>query len=148
MEIILKQNIDKLGYVNEVVTVKPGYARNYLIPQGYAIVATPSAKKMLAENLKQRAHKEAKIKEEKEALLNKITALTIKVPAKVGENGKIFGSVTNVQIADAIKAAGVDVERKTITIKGDAIKEVGSYNATVNLHKEVKGEFSFEVIEG
>lgn len=146
MEIILIQNVDKLGFADEIVDVKPGYARNYLIPQGLAKLATLSAKKDLAEKLKQRAHKEAKIKEELQAVAAKVEAASVKVVAKVGENGKIFGSVSNVQVAEALKNAGVEVERRLISIKGDVIKEVGAYTATVKLHKEVSAELKFEVI--
>ncbi|MCG8576100.1 MAG: 50S ribosomal protein L9 [Flavobacteriales bacterium] len=147
MEVILKKNVDKLGYKDEIVTVKAGYGRNFLIPQGYAVIATESAKKAHAEVMKQRSHKESKIKEEAEAIAAKLEGLEIKVTAKVGESGKIFGSINTIALADAIKAQDVDVDRKSITILGDAIKELGTYKATVNLHKEVQREFEFQVVE-
>ena len=147
MEIILKQDVNKLGYKDEIVKVRDGYANNYLIPQGYAIVATPSNKKILAENLKQRAFKEAKIKQDAEAYaetLNKIEGL--KIAAKASETGKIFGSVNTIQIADAIKAQfDIDVDRKKISIVGDAIKEVGTHKVIVSVYKEIKSEITFEV---
>lgn len=147
MEIILKQDVNKLGYKDEIVKVRDGYANNYLIPQGYAIVATPSNKKILAENLKQRAFKEAKIKQDAEAFaerLNKIEGL--KIAAKASESGKIFGSVNTIQIADAIKAQfDVEVDRKKISIVGDAIKEVGTHKVIVSVYKEIKSEITFEV---
>ena len=147
MEIILKQDVNKLGYKDEIVKVKDGYANNYLIPQGYAMVATPSNKKILAENLKQRAFKEAKIKQDAEAFaetLNKIEGL--KIAAKASESGKIFGSVNTIQIADAIKAQfEVEVDRKKISIVGDAIKEVGTHKVIVSVYKEIKSEITFEV---
>ena len=147
MEIILKQDVNKLGYKDEIVKVKDGYANNYLIPQGYAIVATPSNKKILAENLKQRAFKEAKIKQDAEAYaeaLNKVEGL--KIAAKASESGKIFGSVNTIQIADAIKAQfDIDVDRKKISIVGDAIKEVGTHKVVVSVYKEIKSEITFEV---
>ncbi|MCC5924293.1 MAG: 50S ribosomal protein L9 [Crocinitomicaceae bacterium] len=146
MEIILKKNVDKLGYKDDVVTVKPGYARNFLIPQGYAVLATASAKKAHAEIMKQRSHKEVKIKEEAQALASKLEGLTLKIGAKVGENGKIFGSVNTVQLAEVIKAAGVEVDRKSLKIKNEPIKEIGTYTADANLHKEVSVEISFEVV--
>jgi large subunit ribosomal protein L9 len=147
MEIILKQDVNKLGYKDEIVKVKDGYANNYLIPQGYAIVATPSNKKILAENLKQRAFKEAKIKQDAEAFaetLNKVEGL--KIAAKASESGKIFGSVNTIQIADAIKAQfDIDVDRKKISIVGDAIKEIGTHKIIVSVYKEIKSEITFEV---
>lgn len=147
MEIILKQDVNKLGYKDEIVKVKDGYANNYLIPQGYAMVATPSNKKILAENLKQRAFKEAKIKQDAEAFaeaLNKVEGL--KIAAKASESGKIFGSVNTIQIADAIKAQfDIDVDRKKISIVGDAIKEVGTHKVVVSVYKEIKSEITFEV---
>lgn len=147
MEIILKQDVNKLGYKDEIVKVKDGYANNYLIPQGYAMVATPSNKKILAENLKQRAFKEAKIKQDAEAFaetLNKIEGL--RIAAKASESGKIFGSVNTIQIADAIKAQfDVEVDRKKISIVGDAIKEIGTHKIIVSVYKEIKSEITFEV---
>ncbi len=146
MEVILKKNVDKLGYKDEVVTVKPGYGRNFLIPQGYAILATASEKKAHAEIMKQKSHKDSKIKEDAEALATKLDGLTVKIIAKVGENGKIFGSVNSILIADALKEQGVEIDRKSIKIVNEPIKEVGTYDATANLHKEVKQDFKFEVV--
>lgn len=146
MEIILKKDVDRLGYKNDLVKVKNGYARNYLIPQGMAVLATVSAKKVLAENVKQRAHKEAKIIAEVEELALQIAKLDLKVGAKAGEKGKIFGSVNNIQLAEALKEAGFDIDRKKIVLESDAIKNLGAYEATINLHKEVKATLKFEVI--
>ena len=145
MEVILKKNVDKLGYKDEVVTVKNGYGRNFLIPQGYAALATESAKKAHAEVMRQRAQKESKIKDEALAIAAKLEGLTIAVIAKVGENGKIFGSVNTVGISDALKAQGLDIDRKSIKISEESIKEIGTYEAVANLHKEVKQTFHFEV---
>ncbi|MBK9190003.1 MAG: 50S ribosomal protein L9 [Crocinitomicaceae bacterium] len=146
MELILKKNVDKLGFKDEVVTVRPGYGRNFLIPQGYAVLATDSAKKAHAEVMKQRAHKDAKIKEEAQAIASKLEGLSLKVIAKAGESGKIFGSVTTVQLSDALKAAGVDVERKSLKIVNEPIREVGSFEAIAILHKDIKQNFKFEVV--
>ena len=147
MEIILKQDVNKLGYKDEIVKVKDGYANNYLIPQGYAVVATSSNKKILAENLKQRAFKEEKLRKDAEeyaASLAKVEGL--RIAAKASESGKIFGSVNTIQIADAIKAQfGIDVDRKKISIVGDAIKEVGNHKVVVSVYKDIKPEISFEV---
>lgn len=145
MEVILLKNIDKLGYRDEVVSVKPGYGRNYLIPQGYAVLATPSNKKAHEEKLKQRAHKETKIVAEAQELAAKIQDVVLKITTKVGENGKIFGSVNTVQLSEALKAAGHDVDRKSLKIKDEPIKEVGTYEAEANLYKGVKVSFKFEV---
>lgn len=146
MEIILKQDIEKLGYKDDLVTVKPGYARNFLIPQGMAIIATASEKKVHAENLKQRAHKEEKIKAEAEKLAESLSKQTIQIGAKVGENGKIFGSVNTIQLADALEAAGFSVDRKRITIKNEPIKQVGTYEADVVVHKNIVQTIKFEVV--
>jgi large subunit ribosomal protein L9 len=146
MEVILKKNIDKLGYKDEVVSVKPGYGRNFLIPQGYAVLATPSAVKAHEEVLKQRAHKESKIVAEAEGIAAKLAEVTVKISTKVGENGKIFGSVNTVQLSETLKAAGFDIDRKSLKIKDEPIKEVGTYEAEANLHKGVKPVFKFEVI--
>jgi len=145
MEIILKENVEFVGYKDDIVTVKDGYGRNYLIPQKKAILATSSAKKMLAEDLKQRAHKVEKIKAEATELAEKLTGLTVTVGAKTSSTGKIFGSVTTIQIAEAIEKAGFVVDRKLITLK-EAIKEVGSYKAMLKLHKEVSVEVALEVV--
>ena len=147
MDVLLKKNVDNLGEKDDLVTVKPGYGRNFLIPQGYAILATESIKKMHAETLKQRSHKAAKIKAEAEVIANKLENSTIEVGAKVGENGKIFGSVTNVQLAEALEKAGFEIERKRIKLLGDAIKSTGSYKAEVSVHKEIKLTIDFKVVE-
>ena len=146
MEIILKKNVDKLGYKDDVVTVKDGYGRNFLIPQGYAILATESAKKAHAESMKQKSHKNEKIKEDANAIAVKLEGLTVKVIAKVGENGKIFGSVNTVVLSEALKTAGVEIDRKSLVIIEEPIKEIGTYNASANLHREVKQDFKFEVV--
>jgi large subunit ribosomal protein L9 len=146
MEVILKKNVDKLGYKDETVTVKPGYGRNFLIPQGYAILATASNKKAHAEMMKQRAHKETKIVAEAEAIAAKLVDVTVQISTKVGENGKIFGSVNTVQLAEALRAAGFDIDRKSLKIKDEPIKEVGTFEAEANLHKGVKPTFKFEVV--
>lgn len=145
MEVILKQDIHNLGYKNDIVTVKNGYGRNYLIPNGLAILATVSAKKMHAENMKQRAHKEEKIKNEALELAKKLEEVTLSLGAKTSTTGKIFGSVNNIQIAEALNGQGFEIDRKLISIK-DAVKEVGKYTASVKLHKEVKIDIEFEVV--
>ncbi len=144
MEVILKQYIANLGHKDDIVEVKNGYGRNYLIPKGLAILATASAKKVHAENLKQRAHKEERIKNEALALAEKIKAVEIKIGAKTSSTGKIFGSVNTIQIADILKENGIEVDRRKIEIK-DAIKEVGTYKAIIKLHREVDVELPFEV---
>lgn len=146
MEVILKKNVDKLGYANEIVTVKPGYGRNFLIPQGYAILATASAKKAHEEVMRQKSHKEAKNLAEAQALAAKIAEVTVTIATKAGENGKIFGSVNTVQLADALRKEGYEVDRKSLKIKDEPIKEVGSYEAEANLYKGVKQIFKFEVV--
>tara|TARA_R110002072_G_scaffold303115_1_gene494261 strand:- start:5506 stop:5952 length:447 start_codon:yes stop_codon:yes gene_type:complete len=146
MEVILKKNVDNLGYVNEMVTVKPGYGRNFLIPQGYAILATASAKKAHAEIMKQKSHKDSKILAEAQELGTKLEATAVKIITKAGEKGKIFGSVNTIQLSEALKAEGIEIDRKSLKIKDEPIREVGSYEATANLHKEVKATFTFEVV--
>ena len=146
MEIILKKDVAKLGNADDIVTVKSGYAVNYLIPQGYAVLATESAKKMHAENLRQRAHKEAKLRADAEALAAKLAETLVKVSAKVSETGKIYGSVTTAQIAEALVAAGVNVDKKDITIISESVKELGTYEASVKCYKDIKGTFKFEVV--
>ena len=147
MEIILKKDVEYVGYRDDLVTVKDGYGRNYLIPKGLAVLATPSMKKVREEDLRQRAHREAKLIDEANALLKKIQDADIKVGAKAGEGEKIFGSVNNIQVAEAIKAAtGVDVDRKKVGLKEATVKKLGKYNASIRLHKEVEFEFEFEVV--
>jgi large subunit ribosomal protein L9 len=145
MEIILLEDIINLGYKDDVVKVKNGYGRNYLIPQRKAILSTPSAKKILAENLRQRAHKLARIKAEAQELGEKLEGISLTIGAKTSSTGKIFGSVNNIQIAEALEKLGHTVDRKMIVIK-EAVKEVGQYKATLKLHKEVSVEIPFEVI--
>lgn len=145
MEVILREDIATLGFKDDIVNVKKGYARNYLIPQGKAIIASESAKKVLAENLKQRAHKLEQIKNEAQALADKMEGVSLTIGAKVSSTGTIFGSVTNIQIADALQEKGFEVDRRLIAIKGQ-VKEVGNYVATAKLHKEVSVEIPFEVV--
>ncbi|MCQ2116083.1 MAG: 50S ribosomal protein L9 [Bacteroidales bacterium] len=144
MEIILKKDVANLGYADEIVNVKTGYAVNYLIPQGFAIMATPSAKKVLAENLRQKAHKEAKLVADAEALAAKLAETPVQVAVKVSESGKIYGSVTTAQVAEALVAAGVEVEKKDITL--EAVKELGEYEATVKCYKGIKGTVKVTVV--
>jgi large subunit ribosomal protein L9 len=146
MEVILKKNVDNLGYTNEVVSVKPGYGRNFLIPQGYAVLATASAKKAHEEIMKQKSHKDSKILAEAQELAAKIEATSVKIVTKVGEKGKIFGSVNTVQLSEALKAEGIEIDRKSLKIKDEPIREIGTYEASANLHKDVKATFSFEVV--
>jgi large subunit ribosomal protein L9 len=146
MEVILKQDVLNLGYTNEKVSVKPGYARNYLIPQGMAILATEANKKILAETLKQKAHKEAKIKGASEDVAKSLQGLTVKIGAKAAESGKIFGSVNAIQIAQALKEQfNIEIDRKKIHVDHEHVKELGTYKAKVHLHKEVQVEITFEV---
>ncbi len=146
MEVILKQDVPNLGYVNEKVNVKPGYARNFLIPQGIAILATGTNKKILAENLKQKAFKADKVLNEAQELAKGLKDLTVKIGAKAAESGKIFGSVNAIQIAQALKDQfKFDVDRKKIHVDGEHIKELGTYKARIILHKEVQLDLNFEV---
>ncbi|MGN1265257.1 MAG: 50S ribosomal protein L9 [Muribaculaceae bacterium] len=145
MKIILKEDVANLGYKDDVVEVKSGYGRNYLIPTGKAVIASESALKVLAENLKQRAHKIAKIKADAEAAAAALEGVSLTIAAKVSANGTIFGSVGNIQVAEALEQAGHNVDRKLIVVK-DTIKEVGKYTAIVKLHKEVSVEIPFEVV--
>ena len=145
MEIILKEDIVNLGYKNDIVTVKSGYGRNYLIPTGKAVIASPAAKKMLAEELKQRAHKLEKIKKDAEELAAKLEGVSLKIATKVSSTGTIFGSVGNIQIAEELAKLGHNIDRKIIVVK-DAVKEVGNYKDIVKLHKEVSVEIPFEVV--
>lgn len=145
MQVILKEDIINLGYKDDIVTVKDGYGRNYLIPQGKAVIASPSAIKVLAENQKQRAHKLEKIKADAQELAGKLEGVSLTIGAKTSSTGTIFGSVTNIQIAEALEKSGYTVDRKTIYIK-EAVKEVGNYKAQIKLHKEVSVEIPFEVV--
>lgn len=146
MKVILKEDIENLGFKDEVVSVKAGYGRNFLIPRKMAALATDSAMKAHEENMRQRAGKEAKIKAEAEKVAEKLGATTVKVGAKVGEKGKIFGSVNNIQIAEAIEKLGFNVDRKFIKIRGEAPKSVGTYEADIKLHKDVSVVVKFEVV--
>ncbi|WP_106830472.1 50S ribosomal protein L9 [Parabacteroides pacaensis] len=145
MQVILKEDVVNLGYKDDVVTVKDGYGRNYLIPQGKAVIASPSAKKVLAENLKQRAHKLEKIKTDAEETAAKLEGVSLTIGAKTSSTGTIFGSVTNIQVAEALEKLGYTIDRKIIYIK-DPVKEVGNYKAQIKLHKEVSIEIPFEVV--
>jgi large subunit ribosomal protein L9 len=147
MEVILKKNVSKLGYTNDIVKVKPGYGRNFLIPQGYAVLATASAKKAHAEVLKQKSHKEEKLLSEAQGIAEKIGNLEISIATKAGDKGKIFGSINTIQLSDALKKAGFEVDRKSLKIKDEPIKELGSYEAEVNLYKGVIQTLKFEVVE-
>ncbi len=147
MEIILKQDVTKLGHKDDIVSVRNGYATNFLIPKGYATIATESAKKMHAENMKQRAHKEAKIREAAQALAAKLEGAVVTIATKVSSTGKIFGSVNNIQIAEALAAKGFEVDRRNITILGEEhVKEVGTYEAEAKLHRDIKAKFKFEIV--
>ncbi|GHT81573.1 50S ribosomal protein L9 [Bacteroidia bacterium] len=146
MEIILKQDVAKLGNAGDVVKVKNGYASNYLVPQGYATLATASALKQHTETQKQRAFKEAKIKLSADELAQKLSGISLTIATKVGSTGKIYGSVNTLQLADALKHKGFDVDRKQITIDEEQVKEVGKYNAELKLHRDVKVKIEFEVV--
>jgi large subunit ribosomal protein L9 len=145
MEVILKQDVQGLGYKNDTVKVKPGYGRNFLIPNGLALIANDSNKRLIAENIRQMAHKAAKLKQDAEALAAKIGDLTIELKTKAGESGKIFGAVTAVQVADILKAQGFEVDRKKVHFK-EQPKQLGTYTATLDLHKEVKHEIKVNVV--
>lgn len=145
MEVILTQDVKNLGEKDDVVSVKPGYGRNYLIPQGQAILATESARKVLAENIKQAQFKQEKIKKDAEAIATKLEGVTLSIGAKAGESGKIFGAVNTIQVSDALKKLGFDVDRRRITFETD-VKFVGDYVANLNLHKEVKVQVPFSVV--
>ena len=146
MEIILLQDVNKLGQKDDIIHVKDGYGTNFLIPKGYAVAATPSAKKMHAENLKQRAHKEEKVRVEAQEMASKLADVKLVVGAKTSSSGKIFGSVNTIQIAEALKEKGFEIDRKNITLPEDQIKEVGKYKAIIKLHREVKVEVGFEIV--
>jgi large subunit ribosomal protein L9 len=145
MEVILKQDVDGLGYKNDVVKVRAGYGNNFLIPNGLALIANDSNKRLTAENVRQAAHKAAKLKQDAEAVAAKIGELTVEIGAKAGESGKIFGAVTALQIADALKAKGFDIDRKKIHLR-EAPKQVGTYSVNLDLHKEVKHEIKVKVV--
>jgi len=146
MELILKQDVANLGFADDIVNVKNGYGRNFLIPQGKAILATPSAKKVLAETLKQRAYKEANIVKEAEKASEALKALELKISAKAGEGDKLFGSVSNANVAEALEAAGHGIDKKFIVVAGGLVKRAGKYNAKVRLHRDVIVDLPFEVV--
>jgi large subunit ribosomal protein L9 len=146
MELILKQDVENLGFKDDIVTVKNGYGRNYLIPQGQAVLATSSAKKVLAETLKQRAFKETKIIEEAKATAEQLANLEIKIASKVGTGDKLFGSVNNIDLANALKKEGQDIDKKFINVIGGNVKRLGKYDAVIRLHREVTVDLPFEVV--
>ena len=146
MELILKKDVEKLGFKDDVVTVKPGYGRNFLIPQGAAVLATPSARKVLEETLKQRSYKEKKQIEDAQKQADKLNGLDIKLTAKAGAGDKIYGSVTDADLAEALAKEGVDIDKKYISIAGGNIKRLGQYEATLRFHREVVSNFSFDVV--
>lgn len=146
MDLILKKDVEKLGFKDDVVSVKPGYGRNFLIPQGAAVLATPSARKVLDETIKQRSYKEKKQIEEAKAQAAKLQGLDIKLTAKAGAGDKIYGSVTDADLADALAKEGVEIEKKYITIAGGNIKRLGQYEATLRFHREVVSTYNFEVV--
>lgn len=141
----MKQDVQGLGYKNDIVKVKPGYGRNYLIPQGLAVIANPANKKMIEENIRQAAHKAAKIRQDAQELANRIGELTVEIKTKAGESGKIFGSVTPLQVSEALKAKGFEVDRKKISFR-EQPRQVGQYIAVLDLHKEVKHEIKVNVV--
>ncbi|MBV1923800.1 MAG: 50S ribosomal protein L9 [Flavobacteriaceae bacterium] len=146
MELILKKDVDNLGFTDDLVTVKNGYGRNFLIPQGLAVLATPSTKKVLAETLKQRAFKEKKVIEDAQKEADKLNGLEIKIASKAGEGDKLFGSVNNANLADALEKEGVSIDKKFISIAGGIIKRTGQYDATIRFHREVVSNFTFDVV--
>lgn len=146
MEVILKEDIKGLGYKNDIINVKSGYGRNYLIPQGFALIASPSNRKMVEENVKQASHKADKLKKDAEELAAKIGDTVLEIPAKAGESGRIFGSITTLQVADALKNKGFEIDRKKISVDTD-IKTLGEYTAEIDLHKDVKHEVTIRVTE-
>ena len=146
MELILKKDVENLGFADDVVTVKNGYGRNYLIPQGYAVLATASAKKVLAENLKQRAFKEQKLVDDANSTAATLNALEIKISAKAGSGDKLFGSVNNANVAEALEKQGHEIDKKYITVAGGNVKRAGKYTAKVRLHRDVIVDLPFEVI--
>ncbi len=146
MEILLKKDVANLGYAGEIVKVKAGYAMNYLVPQGFATVATPSVKKQHEETLRQRAHKEAKLVADAEALAATVSAQVVEIKAKVAENGKLYGGVSTADLAEALSAKGLNIDKKDITILAPEVKETGEYEASVKVYKAVKASFKFNVV--
>ncbi len=145
MQIILKQDIENLGHKDDIVNVKGGYGRNFLIPEGHAILATKTALKIHEENMRQKSHKESKLVKDAEAAAAKLDGTVLKIGAKTSTTGKIFGSVNTIMIAEALAKAGFDIDRKNITIKGDGVKEIGKYDAIVKIYKGIKVKIDFEV---
>ena len=146
MELILKKDVENLGFADDIVNVKNGYGRNFLIPQGLAMLATPSARKVLAETLKQRAHKEKKMVDDAQAEANKLNGLEVKITAKTGEGDKLFGSVSNGDLSEELAKNGVSLDKKFISVQGGLIKRTGKYDAKIRFHRDVVVDFSFEVI--
>ncbi len=146
MELILKNDVENLGFTDDIVTVKNGYGRNFLLPQGLAVLATPSTRKVLAETLKQRAFKEKKIIDSAQAEANKLNGLEIKITSKTGEGDKLFGSVSNANLAEALEKEDVSIDKKFISIAGGLIKRTGQYDAKIRFHRDVISSFSFEVV--
>lgn len=146
MELILKNDVENLGFTDDIVTVKNGYGRNFLLPQGLAVLATPSTRKVLAETLKQRAFKEKKIIDSAQTEANKLNGLEIKITSKTGEGDKLFGSVSNGNLAESLEKEGVSIDKKFITIAGGLIKRTGQYDAKIRFHRDVISNFSFEVV--
>jgi large subunit ribosomal protein L9 len=146
MEVILKKDVENLGFADDLVTVKNGYGRNFLIPQGHALLATPSAKKVLAETLKQRAFKEKKVIEDAQKEADKLNGLEIKISAKTGEGDKLFGSINNANLSEAFEKEGVSIDKKFISIAGGTIKRTGNYEATIRFHRDVVVNFAFDVV--
>ncbi len=146
MEVILKRDLDRLGSANEIVNVKNGYGRNYLIPRGLAVLATESAKKVHAENARQQAHKATKVKEDAQSIAERLASTKLTIATKAGEKGKIFGSVNTIQLSDALAKEGYDIDRRNISIIDEPIKELGSYKATIKVHKEIAVEIDFDVV--
>ena len=146
MELILKKDVENLGFTNDLVIVKNGYGRNFLLPQGLAVLATPSTKKILAETLKQRAFKEKKIVDDAQKEANKLNELEIKIASKTGEGNKLFGSVSSANLVEALESNGVTIDKKFITIAGGLIKRTGQYEAKIRFHRDVIANFSFEVV--
>lgn len=146
MELILKKDVENLGFKDDLVTVKSGYGRNYLIPQGYAVLATPSARKMLQETLKQRAFKEQRLIDEAKKQVESLKEMALKFPVKAGEGGKLFGSVTTSDISDLLSKNGFEIHKRYITISGTAIKQVGKYNVSLRLHRDVVTQIQLEVL--
>jgi len=146
MELILKKDVENLGFINDLVTVKNGYGRNFLLPQGLAVLATPSTKKVLAETLKQGAFKEKKIVDDAQKEANKLNGLEIKIASKTGEGNKLFGSVSSANLVAALENNGVTIDKKFITIAGGLIKRTGQYEAKIRFHRDVIANFSFEVV--